>query len=132
VVGLFKDLNIVICIPVLKLTQNIASKIPDDRTLDFKMRIFKVISDTNRLRILELLRGGELCQCEIIPLLEQSQPTVSRHLKLLEEAGLIRSKRDGVRMLYEVVDPHIFNIIDAVDPEMIRIISEEMAKKIGL
>ena len=116
----------------MKLTQNIAQKIPDERILDFKMRIFKVISDTNRLRILELLRGGELCQCEIIPLLDQSQPTVSRHLKLLEEAGLIRSKRDGVRMLYEVVDPHIFNILDAVDPEMIRIISEEMAKKIGL
>jgi hypothetical protein len=35
-------------------------------------------------------------------------------------------------MLYEVVDPHIFNILDAVDLEMIKIISEEMAKKIGL
>ena len=117
----------------MKLTQDITpSKITDDRTLEFKMRIFKVISDTNRLRILEMLRGGELCQCEIIPLLEQSQPTVSRHLKLLEEAGLIKSKRDGVRMLYEAVDPHIFNIIDAIDLEMIKIISEEITKKIVL
>ena len=105
---------------------------PDDKTLEFKMRIFKVISDTNRLKILELLRKGEICQCEIIPLLEQSQPTISRHLRLLEEAGLIRSRREGVRMLYEVVDPHIFNVLDAIDPEMIRIISEELVKKIGL
>lgn len=103
-----------------------------DKVLEFKTRVFKVISDTNRLRILEMLRNGEMCQCDIIPLLDQSQPTVSRHLKLLEEAGLIRSRRDGVRMLYEVVDPHIFNVIDAVDDEMIDIISNEMAKKIGL
>ena len=103
-----------------------------DKVLEFKTRVFKVISDTNRLRILEMLRHGEMCQCDIIPLLDQSQPTVSRHLKLLEEAGLIRSRRDGVRMLYEVVDPHIFNVIDAVDDEMIDIISNEMAKKIGL
>jgi ArsR family transcriptional regulator len=106
--------------------------VPEEKTLEFKTRIFKVISDTNRLRILELLRDGELCQCEIIPMLDQSQPTVSRHLRLLEEAGLIRSKRDGVRMICEVVDPHIYNVIDAVDPELIRIISDEMAKKIGL
>ena len=107
-------------------------QIPSEKTLDFKTRIFKVISDSNRLKILELLRGGELCQCEIVPIIDQSQPTVSRHLRLLEEAGLIQSRRDGVRMIYEVVDPHIYNVIDAVDDEMISIISEELAKKIGL
>jgi ArsR family transcriptional regulator len=132
-VGLFKDLNIVICIPVLKLVQSInRSVIPEDRSLEFKTRIFKVISDTNRLKILEILRGGERCQCEIIPMLDQSQPTVSRHLRLLEEGGLIRSRRDGTRMFYEVVDSHIFNVIDAVDEDMVKIVSDEMSKKIGL
>jgi DNA-binding transcriptional ArsR family regulator len=116
----------------LKLSKVNTSTIPDDKVLEFKTRVFKVISDTNRLRILEILRNGEMCQCEIIPLLDQSQPTVSRHLRLLEEAGLIRSRREGVRMLYEVVDSHIFNVIDAVDEQMIHIISKEMAKKIGL
>ena len=106
--------------------------VPDERTLEFKTRIFKVISDTNRLKILEMLRSGELCQCEIVPLIDQSQPTVSRHLRLLEEAGLIRSKRDGVRMFYEVTDPHIYNVIDAIDEHMTELISEEIAKKMGL
>lgn len=106
--------------------------VPDERTLEFKMRIFKVISDTNRLKILEMLRGGELCQCEIVPVIDQSQPNVSRHLRLLEEAGLIQSRRDGVRMFYEVTDPHIYNVIDAIDAEMTGIISEELAKKMGL
>ncbi len=132
-IGLFKDLNIVICIPVLKLVQSInRSVIPEDKSMEFKTRIFKVISDTNRLKILEILRGGERCQCEIIPMLDQSQPTVSRHLRLLEEGGLIRSRRDGTRMFYEVVDSHIFNVIDAVDENMVKIVSDEMSKKIGL
>lgn len=107
-------------------------RVPDERTLEFKTRIFKVISDSNRLKILELLRSGEICQCEIVPIIDQSQPTVSRHLRLLEEAGLIRSRRDGVRMFYEIVDPHIYNVIDAIDAEMTELISEELAKKIGL
>jgi len=51
---------------------------------------------------------------------------------LLEEAGLIRSRREGVRMIYEIVDPHIYNVIDAIDAEMTRLISEEITKKIGL
>ncbi|MCW4014216.1 MAG: metalloregulator ArsR/SmtB family transcription factor [Candidatus Bathyarchaeota archaeon] len=106
--------------------------VPDERTLEFKTRIFKVISDTNRLRILEMLRVGELCQCEVVPLIDQSQPTVSRHLRLLEEAGLIKSRREGIRMFYEVTDPHIYNVIDAIDPEMTRLISEELTKKMGL
>ncbi len=116
----------------MKLSSIDTPVIPDDRMLEFKTRIFKVISDTNRLKILEILRAGEMCQCEIIPLLDQSQPTVSRHLKLLEEAGLIKSSKEGVRTIYEVVDPHIFNVIDAVDDKMIDIISSEIAKKMGL
>ena len=106
--------------------------LPEDRVLEFKAKTFKIISDSNRLKILEILREGENCQCEIIPLIEQSQPTVSRHLKLLEDAGLIRSRKDGTRVFYKVVDPHIFNLLDSIDENMIDLISQELAKKIGL
>ena len=106
--------------------------IAEKRVLEFKAKILKTISDPNRLKILEILRHGEACQCEIIPLIEQSQPTVSRHLKLLEDAGLIKSRKDGTRVFYNVVDPHIFNLLDAVDNNMIDLISQELSKKIGL
>lgn len=106
--------------------------LPEDRVLEFKAKIFKIIGDSNRLKILEILRNGENCQCEIIPLIEQSQPTVSRHLNLLEDAGLISSSKDGTRVFYNVVDPHIFNLLDAIDEEMIDLIAQELAKKIGL
>ncbi|MFA9496885.1 MAG: ArsR/SmtB family transcription factor, partial [Candidatus Bathyarchaeota archaeon] len=59
----------------------------------------------------------------------QSQPTVSRHLKLLEDAGLIRSRKEGTKTFYQVVDEHIFNLIDAIDEEMRTHVSTEIAKK---
>jgi len=104
-------------------------QLPDNRTLEFKARIFKVIGDPNRVKILEILRNGEICQCEIIPLIGQSQPAVSRHLKLLEDSGLITSYKDATRMFYNVVDKHIYNILDAIDDDMKKIISDELAKK---
>ena len=106
--------------------------LPEDRVLEFKSKIFKIIGDPNRIKILEILRKGENCQCEIIPLISQSQPTVSRHLKLLEDAGIIQSKKEGTRVIYNVVDPHIFNLIDAIDDNLVKIITTELSKKIGL
>ena len=75
-------------------------------------KVLRVLGDSNRIRIVELLRGGEMCQCDIIPLIGQSQPTVSRHLNLLEEIGVLISRRDGVRMLYHISDPKVLEIID--------------------
>lgn len=112
------------------MVSNIA--LPDDKILEFKSRLFKTIGDPNRLKILEILRASENCQCEMIPLIEQSQPTVSRHLKLLEDAGLVQSRKEGTRTFYNVVDPHIFNLIDAIDENMIDLITEELTKKIGI
>lgn len=106
-------------------------QIPEEKVLEFKSRIFKVIGDPNRLKILEILRSGENCQCEIIPMIAQSQPTVSRHLKLLEEAGLIVSRKIGTKMFYKVVDGDIFKIIDAVDDNLMTLVSKEIAKKFG-
>ena len=103
--------------------------LPDDKVLEFKSRLFKVVSDPNRLKILEILRNGDRCQCEIIPLIEQSQPTVSRHLKLLEESGLIHSSKDGTKIFYSIVDPHIFKMIDAIDENMIDLVTKEITKK---
>ena len=124
---IFKYLNV---LSFLTLSQEL--DLPDDKVLDFKANILKTIADSNRLKILEILREGENCQCEIIPLIGQSQPTVSRHLKLLEDAGLIKSRRDGTRVFYTVTDPHIFNLLDAIDSEMLDIISKELTKKIGI
>ena len=101
----------------------------DDRIFEFKAAIFKVLGDANRVKILEFLRGGERCQCEIIQLLDQSQPTVSRHLNLLENAGLIDSRREGNRTMYRVVDERVFNIVDSLNDELIRSLSYGVVSK---
>ncbi|MGB9622357.1 MAG: ArsR/SmtB family transcription factor [Candidatus Bathyarchaeia archaeon] len=103
----------------------------DDRIYEFKAGIFKVLGDVNRIKIIEFLRDGEKCQCEIIPLLNQSQPTVSRHLSLLEDAGLIDSKRERNRTIYRIVDERVFNIIDSLNDELIRRISHRVVSKVS-
>ncbi len=82
--------------------------------IEEKARVLKVLGDPNRLRIIELLREGELCQCEILPVIGQSQPTVSRHLRLLKRAGVLKSRRDGTRIMYKVASENVFTLVDLI------------------
>jgi len=66
------------------------------------IRVMKAMSDPNRVKILKLLQVRELCVCEITSLLAVSQPTVSKHLKILEDAGLIASRREGTWIIYRI------------------------------
>ena len=68
-------------------------------------RIFKALGDPVRLRLLSLLaarQGGEVCVCDLTPAFELSQPTISHHLKLLRQAGLIDCERRGTWVYYWV------------------------------
>lgn len=69
-------------------------------------RMFKALGDPIRLRILSLVAssaGGECCVCDISPAFEVSQPTISHHLKILREAGLLDCERRGTWVHYRVV-----------------------------
>ncbi len=59
------------------------------------VRLFKGLGDETRLRILKMLEPGELCVCEVTEVLGLSQPTVSKHLSILKDAGLILGRKDG-------------------------------------
>jgi ArsR family transcriptional regulator, arsenate/arsenite/antimonite-responsive transcriptional repressor len=67
--------------------------------------IAKALGDPIRLQLLDVLRrhGGEVCVCELTPLFDVGQPTVSHHLKVLRTAGLIEADRRGVWAYYRVV-----------------------------
>ena len=58
-------------------------------------RLFKAFCDENRLKIIELLRGGEKCACVILEELEIAQSTLSHHLKILCESGIVWSRQEG-------------------------------------
>jgi len=73
--------------------------------------ILAALGNEHRLAMVELLRGGELCLCEIAPRFALDQSVVSRHLTTLERAGLIRSRRDGRRILYRLVDRRVLRLV---------------------
>ena len=68
------------------------------------IRVMKALSDPNRVRVLKLLQEGELCVCEIQKVLGLAQSTVSKHMKLLEDAGLVDRTRQGTWILYSLAD----------------------------
>ena len=67
--------------------------------------IAKALGDPIRLQLVDVLRkhAGKVCVCELVPLFELSQPTVSHHLKVLREAGIVDSERRGLWAFYYVV-----------------------------
>ncbi|NKR42183.1 metalloregulator ArsR/SmtB family transcription factor [Rhodococcus hoagii] len=77
----------------------------EDRANDLA-RMFKALGDPVRLRMLSLIaahEGGESCVCDISPAFDLSQPTISHHLKVLREAGLLDSERRGTWVYYRVI-----------------------------
>lgn len=68
------------------------------------IRVMKALSDPNRLKIVKVLGRKELCVCELTALLGLAQSTVSKHLKILEDAGLVSSTREGAWVNYCLAD----------------------------
>lgn len=58
-------------------------------------RVFKAFCDPNRLKILEMLKNGEKCACELLDHLHIGQPTLSHHMKILCDAGIVQGRREG-------------------------------------
>lgn len=65
-------------------------------------RIFKALADENRMRILKLLGSGEKCACELLKELEITQSTLSHHMKILCDSGLVVGRREGKWMYYRI------------------------------
>ncbi len=96
----------------------------------FKANVFHALSDPIRLEIMSYLRDGEKCVCEIVPQLNIIQPLVSRHLKILKDAGLVRCRKDGTKRMYSVVDSRIYNVVDALTSELVSTHMKEAFKRI--
>jgi ArsR family transcriptional regulator len=59
------------------------------------VKVFKAVADPNRIRILKMLQQKKMCVCELSAVLGITQPSVSRHLSMMRDAGLVRDERDG-------------------------------------
>ena len=83
----------------------------NQRYLEKKAEILKAIAQPTRLKILELLKDGERCVCEIYPALEQEQPNISKHLNFMKRAGILDSRKDGLRIIYWIKTPEVLEIL---------------------
>lgn len=68
--------------------------------MDKFIKVMKALSDPNRVRLIKILQRRALCVCEIQALFEMAQPTVSKHMKLMEQAGLVKGNKDGLWVNY--------------------------------
>jgi len=96
----------------------------------FKSTVFHALSDPIRLEIVAYLRDGEKCVCEIVPHLNLIQPLVSRHLKILKDAGIVRCRKDGTKRMYSIVDQRIYNVVDELDPDLLSVLAKEAVENI--
>ncbi|MBF0495211.1 MAG: winged helix-turn-helix transcriptional regulator [Deltaproteobacteria bacterium] len=65
-------------------------------------RVMKALSDSNRVKIVKILQQKGMCVCELQASLKITQPSVSKHLKILEDAGLVASSKDGIWVNYRL------------------------------
>jgi DNA-binding transcriptional ArsR family regulator len=79
---------------------------------NFKANFFKALSHTARIKILELLRGGELSVTELQDRLGIESSSVSQHLSVLRQKNIVDSRKVGTTVYYRVSDPVIFELLD--------------------
>lgn len=77
----------------------------NDKFLFDMETFFLALADKTRLRLLNLMRGGEVCVCFFTEVLNESQPKISRHLAYLRSAGVVETRRDGKWMNYRIKEP---------------------------
>ena len=83
------------------------------RSAAMKAAILMALAHPNRIRILEYLRKDIRCNCELAPALELEQSNLSRHLKILVQAGVLVAWKDGLRVNFKVADDRIFRILES-------------------
>ena len=98
------------------------------------VKVMKALSDPNRVKIIKMLQHKMMCVCEIQDALRIAQPSVSKHLKILEEANLVDYKKDGMWVNYHLTDgsssPYVASLLGnlrhwlADDPEVSKLVEK--------
>jgi len=95
---------------------------------NYQADVLKSIAQATRLKIIDFLRDGERCVCEIFPAIDEEQSNTSRHLAYMQTHGILSRRKDGVKIYYAVKHPEVFEIIDRATA----IVRREVAVRSGL
>ena len=82
--------------------------------IELRAEILKALGQPTRLKIVDFLRDGERCVCEIFPAIGEEQSNTSRHLNMMLAAGVLSRRKDGLKIYYAIKHPEIVDVIDIV------------------
>jgi ArsR family transcriptional regulator, arsenate/arsenite/antimonite-responsive transcriptional repressor len=90
-------------------------------------KLFRVLADRTRLRLLNLMGGQEICVCYLVEVLKTSQPKISRHLAYLRNSGIVAARREGRWMHYRIVPPR-----DLAAARILEDVQQQLAKDVAM
>jgi DNA-binding transcriptional ArsR family regulator len=95
--------------------------------LILKAEVFKAMGHPIRLGIVEFLKGGEICVCDIVAHVGTEISNVSKHLSILKKAGLVADRRDGLKIMYRLTMPCAIDFARCVEGVVIKRLEEQRA-----
>lgn len=97
-----------------------------ERLLGMEAEFFKALSHPTRIKILKHLKDGEKCVCEFTEDLDMEQSNTSQHLSVLRKQGIVSYRKEGLKVMYKVNYPQVFNILDLVEEILISQVNETL------
>lgn len=82
--------------------------------IEYRAEILKSLGQPTRLKIIDFLRDGERCVCEIFPAIAEEQSNTSRHLNMMLSAGVLSRRKEGLKIYYAIKHPEILEVMDIV------------------
>lgn len=98
----------------------------DERLFAMEAEFFKALAHPTRVRILKHLRDTERCVCEFTEDLDIEQSNMSQHLAILRKQGIVSFRKDGLKVIYKVIFPQIFEILDLVEEIIVSQVNETL------
>lgn len=83
--------------------------------VEYRAEILKALAQPTRLKIIDFLRDGERCVCEIFPAIAEEQSNTSRHLSMMVSAGALSRRKEGLKIYYAIKHPELLDIVKLVD-----------------
>ncbi|MEN8904416.1 MAG: metalloregulator ArsR/SmtB family transcription factor [Clostridiales bacterium] len=77
--------------------------------------VFKALAHPTRIKIINLLKNGPICVCDILPQLDSEQSNTSQHLSVLKNQGIVESKKEGSKVIYSIINKEVYEMIELAE-----------------
>jgi DNA-binding transcriptional ArsR family regulator len=103
----------------------------NNERLRLKAEVFKAMGHPLRLGVIEFLRDGERCVCDIVDHLGTGISNISKHLSVLKKAGIVTDRRDGLRIMYRLTMPCTLDFVKCVEGSVIKRLEDQRSAMVA-